>query len=132
MLVPLLLFFGMGMAEFGQYFYIKNAFEKAAYDAARVAITPSALQGDPAATATRTLGYANVTFNSSWMTIMDVTGAPYLVSDVSAVSAGHALMVTIGTTYDQIPIVYRPLYKMTGQGIKNGKQVTSFCTMVKE
>ena len=122
----------MGMGEFGQYFYIKSAFQAAARDVARASILATAVQTDPVTTATRTLGYANVTFNSSWMTILDVTSTPVLVTDVSQVQPGHALQVTITVTYNLIPNVYRPLNQITGQGIKNGKVMNGVCTMIKE
>jgi Flp pilus assembly protein TadG len=132
LVAPMLLFLAMGMAEFGQYFYIKNAFEQAARDVARVSVMPGAVQADPTTTATRTLGFSKITFNSSWLTITDITSTPVVVTNVSTVAAGHALTFSISTTYDTIPIVYRPLFKMTGQGIKNGKPMTGMCTMVKE
>jgi Flp pilus assembly protein TadG len=130
--LPVLLWLGMGMAEFGQYFYIKSAFQAAARDAARASILATAGKTDPATTATRTLGYANVTFNSSWMTIQDVTSTPTTVTDVSAVAPGHALLVTIQVSYDQIPNVYRPLFQITGKGIGNGKPMVGQCTMIRE
>jgi Flp pilus assembly protein TadG len=130
--LQLLLWLAMGMAEFGQYFYIKSAFQAAARDVARASILATAVQTDPATTATRTLGFANVTFNSSWMTITDVTSTPVTVTDVSTVAAGHALQVTITTNYASIPNAYRPLFQITGQGIGNGKAVTGQCCMIKE
>jgi Flp pilus assembly protein TadG len=130
--LPVLLWLCMGMAEFGQYFYIKSAFQAAARDVARASILATAISTDPANTATRTLGYANVTFNSSWMTIQDVTGTPVTVTDVSQVAPGHALQITIQVTYNLIPNVYRPLNQITGQGIRNGKLMIGECTMIKE
>lgn len=132
LVLPLLLWLGMGMAEFGQYFYIKSAFQAAARDVARASILATAAKADPATTATRTLGYANVTFNSSWMTIQDVTSTPITVTDVSTIAPGHALTITITVNYDQIPNVYRPLYQITGKGIGNGKPMTGQCTMIRE
>jgi Flp pilus assembly protein TadG len=133
LVLPVLLWLAMGMGEFGQYFYIKSTFQAAARDVARASILATAVQADPAATATRTLGYANVTFNSSWMTITDVTSTPATtVTDVSQVAPGHALQVTIQVTYNLIPNVYRPLNQITGQGIQNGKVMTGQCTMIKE
>ncbi len=129
--LPVLLWLAMGMAEFGQYFYIKSTFQAAARDVARASILSTALTTDPATTATRTLGFANVTFNSSWMTIQDLT-AGTTVTDVTAVAPGHTLQVTLQVNYDQIPNVYRPLYQMTGQGIKNGKPMIGQCAMVRE
>jgi Flp pilus assembly protein TadG len=130
--LPVLLWLAMGMAEFGQYFYIKSAFQAAARDVARASILSTAIQTDPATTATRTLGYANVTFNPSWMTITDVTSTPVVVTDVSQVAPGHALQILITTTYSAIPTVYRPLNQITGQGIKSGKVMTGECTMIRE
>jgi Flp pilus assembly protein TadG len=130
--LQLLLWIAMGMAEFGQYFYIKSAFQAAARDVARASILSTAVSTDPATTATRTLGYANVTFNSSWMTITDITSTPVTVTDVSTVAPGHALQIVIQVTYNLIPNVYRPLNQITGQGIKNGKLMIGECTMIRE
>jgi Flp pilus assembly protein TadG len=130
--LPVLLWLAMGMAEFGQYFYIKSAFQAAARDVARASILSTASSTDPVTTATRTLSYANVTFNSSWMTITDVTSTPTTVTDVSQVAPGHALMVSIQVNYNLIPNVYRPLNQLTGQGIKNGKLMIGQCTMIRE
>jgi Flp pilus assembly protein TadG len=127
----LLMFICMGMVEFGQYFYIKHAFEAAARDAARASILATATSTSPTTAATYTLSEANVTFNSSWLTIYDTT-AQAAVSDVSQVPAGDVLQVQLLATYDQIPNVMRPLYSMTGQGIKNGKPMLGQCTMVRE
>lgn len=130
--LQVLLWLCMGMAEFGQYFYIRSAFQSAARDVARASILATAVSTDPTTTATRTLGYANVAFNSSWMTITDVTGTPFTVTDVSGVAPGHALQVTIQVAYNLIPNVYRPLNQLTGQGIKNGKMMVGQCTMIRE
>ena len=130
--LQVLLWLAMGMAEFGQYFYIKSTFQAAARDVARSSIMATAIASDPTTVATRTLSYANVTFNPSWMTITNVTGTPYTVSDVSSVAAGQALQVTIQVVYNLIPNVYRPLNQITGQGIKNGKVMIGQCTMIKE
>ena len=127
----LLMFIAMGMCEFGQYFYIKHAFEAAARDAARASILATATSSSPTTAATYTLSEANVTFNSSWLTITDTT-AGTTVSDVSTVPAGDILQVQLLATYDQIPNVMRPLDSMTGQGIKNGKPMLGQCTMVRE
>ena len=129
----LLMFIAMGMVEFGQYFYIKHAFEAAARDAARASILATATSISPSTAATYTLSEANVTFNSSWLTITDTT-AGTAVSDVSTVPAGDILQVQLLATYDQIPNVMRPLYSITGNlfGIKNGKPMLGQCTMVRE
>jgi Flp pilus assembly protein TadG len=131
--MQLLMFICMGMVEFGQFFYIKHAFEAAARDAARASILATATSTSPTTAATYTLSEANVTFNSAWLTITDTTtGAT--VTDVSTIAAGDILQVQLKATYDQIPNVMRPLYAITGNnfGIKNGKQMLGQCTMVRE
>jgi len=129
--MPVLIALGLGMAEFGQFFYIKNVFETAARDVARFSILSTAQQSDPVTYATAAFARANITFQPSWMTILDASTVT-VVTDVSQVPAGHALTVIIQQYYDQIPGMYRPLYQMTGQGIANGKKVLGLCTMVKE
>lgn len=130
--VPLLLFMAFGMVEFGQFFYFRTAFESAARDAMRFSIPGAAQQGDPAAAATRALAASNITYNSSWMTIIDVSNSNATVTDVSAIPAGHLLTCTISTTYYLLPGVCRPLYSFTGFGITNSKTVSGQCSMVKE
>ncbi len=129
---PVLMSLVMGIVEFGQYFYIKHTFQAAVRDVARASILATAAAGDPAAAATRTLSFANVTFNSSWLTIQDVTSTPYTVTDVTTVAPGRVLLVKLQVNYDQIPNAYRPLYAMTGQGIKNGKAILAQCTMIRD
>jgi Flp pilus assembly protein TadG len=130
--LPLLLFIAFGMVEFGQYFYIRTTFEAAARDAARAAILVNAAQGDPAKAATTTLGLSNVTFNSSWMTIVDYSNGSATVTDCSTVPMGHALIVTIAAYYHQIPNAYRPLYSLTGIGVDNTKIISAQCQMIKD
>ena len=130
--LPLLLFLAFGMTEFGQYFYIASAFESATRDAGRFAIPATAQQGDPAAAATRTLSASNITFNSSWLIIIDLSAGGTVITDVSTVAPGHLLVVAMTATYYQLPGVCRPLYSFTGFGITNTKTVTAQCSVVKE
>jgi len=130
--LPLLLFVAFGMVEFGQYFYIRTTFEAAARDAARAAILETAAKADPTTAATRTLALANVTFNSSWMTIVDYSNSSATVTDCSTIPFGHVLIVTIQATYYQIPNAYRPLYGLTGIGVDNTKVITAQCQMIKD
>jgi len=130
--VPLLLFLAFGMTEYGQYFYFRTGFESAARDAARFAIPATAQLGDPVSAATRTLAASNITFNPSWMTIIDVSNGNATVTDVSAIASGHLLTCTIQTTYYPLPGVCRPLHSFTGFGITNSKLVSGQCSMVKE
>ena len=136
----LLMFISMGMVEFGQYFYIKHAFEGAARDAARAAVLATATSTSPWTAATYTLGEANIsTPPQSWMTITDLgsdgTGNTVVANnDITSIPAGDILQVQIKVNYDQIPNVMRPLYSITGNnfGIKNGKPMVGQCTMVRE
>jgi Flp pilus assembly protein TadG len=132
LVLPALLFPAFGMAEFGEFYNVRAAFEAAAVAAARQAIPATAQQGDPAAAATSTLANSGVTFNAAWMTITDYTNSNAVVSDVSQINPGHMLIFTIQTNYSQLPSVYRPLYSMTGIGIGNSKTVFGQCSMVKE
>jgi Flp pilus assembly protein TadG len=130
--LPLLLCLAFGMTEYGQYFYIRTAFESAARDAARFGITATAQQGDPASAATSTLAACNITFNSSWLTIVDRSTGWTTVTDVSTIGPGDLLIFTISTTYYQLPGAYRPLHTFTGLGISNSLVVSGQCSMIKE
>ncbi len=128
---PVLLYLSFGLVEFGQYFYIRHCFESATRDAARYAILGTATQAQTVSTITAALQQANVTFNSSWLTITDLT-AGTTVTDVSQVPAGDQIQLTLSTTYGNLPNAVRPLYAMTGQGIGPNKILAATCIMVKE
>jgi hypothetical protein len=130
--LPVLSFMALGMAEFGQYFYITNAFEAAAREAARFAIPANAAKGDPAAAATTALAAANITLNPSWMTINDYSYSIGTISDCSTVPMGHMLIITITANYSSLPGVYRPLSAITGIGVASSKVIVGQCTMIKE
>ncbi len=101
---------------------------------------PNAKQADPYTAATATLAAAGVTFQSSWLSIVDITppawGSAYgtgAVSDVSQVPAGHALTVTVQTTYGSLPGAVRPLYAISGGvGIPSSRAIAGSCTGLKE
>jgi Flp pilus assembly protein TadG len=131
LLLPLLLFFAMGMVEYGQYCAMKFAFEAASRDAARFGCRAVAATADPANAATTTLAASKVTFSSSWMQIYDETTAT-TITDVATVPAGHPLKFYIGTTINLVPAAVRPLHAITGLGIGDGKVLWGECTMVKE
>jgi len=122
----------LGVIEFGQYFYIRSCFEAAARDACRAAILQTAQKTDPATKATATLAQANVTFNSSWMTIVDYTNSNATVTDVTTVPYGHTLIVTIQAQYSSIPNAYRPLSAMIGIGVGASRICTGQCQMIRE
>ncbi len=129
---PTLMFVMLGVVEFGQYFYIRSCFEAAARDACRAAILETAASTDPATKAAATLAQANITFNSSWMTIVDYTNSSSTVTDVTTVPFGHTLIVTIQAQYSSIPNVYRPLSAMTGIGVGSSRMCTGQCQMIRE
>jgi len=128
-----LLWVAMGMVEFGQFLYMKQAFNAAARDGARVASINTGTQAKVVAAVTAGLQQANVAYNASWLTITDLTTGT-AVTDITSVTSGDSLRVTVSVNYDQIPNVVRPLYTMTATrfGIKNGKPITGTCTMLKE
>jgi hypothetical protein len=130
--LPMLTFLAMGLAEFGQFFYVRMAFESAVRDAMRCAIPAAAKQGDPAAAATATLAAAGITFDPSWMVILDTANGYSTVTDCSTVPAGHGLITIMFATYAALPNACRPLSSFCGVGIGSGKQIVCKCTMVKE
>jgi Flp pilus assembly protein TadG len=131
--LPIVLSMSFGLVEFGQYIYIKQCFEAAARDAARVAIMASATQAQVTSTLTNTLAQANVTYNSAWLTITDLgPSGSGSVSNVATVPVGDQIQLTLSTNYGAIPNAVRPLYQTTGVGISANKTVTGVCTMVKE
>ena len=139
LVMPMLMFLALGMVEFGQFFYIHNAFQQAARDALRASIMPNAQQADPTTAARRTLAAAGITFQSSWMNIQDITplgwgGSPVgTVTDVSTVPAGHAITLTITTTYGSLPGAVRPLYAVSGgYGIPSGRTMAGSSSGLKE
>jgi Flp pilus assembly protein TadG len=130
---PILLALSFGLCEFGQYMYIKHCFEAAARDALRVGILSTASQSQVTSALTSTLSEANVTYNSSWLTITDLGPiGSGKVTDVSTVAAGDELQLSLSATYSTIPNAVRPLYSMTGVGIGPNKTVVGECTMIKE
>jgi Flp pilus assembly protein TadG len=131
--LSVLLSVAMGTVEFGQFLYIKHAFNSAARDGARAAIVSGGTQAKVVTAITNALAQANVTYNSSWVTITDTTTSA-TVTDVSTVPTGDTIKVSVSVNYDLIPNVVRPLYTMTANkfGIKNGKPMTGVCSMMKE
>jgi Flp pilus assembly protein TadG len=133
MQVLLLVFFGS--IEFGQYLYVKMAFQAAARDAARAASLATATEASVQAVATTTLAQANVTFNSGWFQAYDVSSdgsTVTAVSDLSTIPSGDRVKIVISTTYDQVPNAFRPLYQMFGKGIGPGKPMVGNSTVVRE
>src|SRR5439155_9649998 len=102
--LTVLLSVAMGSVEFGQFLYIKHAFNSAARDAARAGIVSTGTQAKVVTAITNALQQANVTYNSSWLTMTDLTtGAT--VSDVATVTSGDTLQISLSVNYDLIPTV---------------------------
>jgi Flp pilus assembly protein TadG len=133
--LPVLLSVSMGAVEFGQFLYIRHAFLAAARDAARAASLPSATSPTVLAVATSTRAQANVTLDSSWYTMNDVSSDGTVVTpvtDVTTIPSGDRVQIIISTTYGQIPNAFRPLYQIFGKGIGSNKPMLGECTVVKE
>ncbi len=133
--MQVLLAVSMGVVEFGQFLYIRHAFQAAARDAARAASLPGATQSGVQAVAAATLMQANVTLSSAWLSCYDISAdgtSTTTVTDVSSIASGDRVKVLISTTYDQVPNAMRPLYQIFGKGIGPGKAMVGNCTMVKE
>lgn len=131
----LLLVVSMGTVEFGQYMYIKHAFQSAARDAARAAAVDSATTAGVRAVAARTLTEANVTLNPGWYTVYDIPaagGAGTAVSGPEQVPSGDRVQIQIVTTYGAVPNACRPLYGIFGVGIGPNKPISGIATAVRE
>lgn len=133
LVLPILMSMAFGLVEFGQFFFIKHCFESAVRDAARVATLATATQAQVTSTLTTTLAQANVTYNSSWLTITDLGPTNSgTVTDVATVPPGDELQFTLSTNYSGLANVVRPLYSMTGVGVKPTVSVSGVCTIIKE
>ena len=133
--MTLLLIVGMGTTEFGQYLYIKHAFQSAARDAARQAAVESATAASVYATAQRVLLQANVTLDPSWYNVYSIPaagGSPTAVGDPTLVHSGDRVQIAIVTTYGAVPNACRPLYSIFGVGIGPAKPISGISTAVRE
>jgi Flp pilus assembly protein TadG len=135
--MPVLLMVAMGVIEFGQFLYIRSAFQAAARDAARATSLPGATQTAVQNVAIATLAQANVVPPdiTQWMTIVDIPvsgGSGTATTDVTTIPSGDRAQVTITTSYYQVPNAFHPLHDIFGKGISSGKQVSGVCTVVKE
>ena len=133
--LPILMYLAMGLVEYGQYFYLKQAFEAAARDGCRVAITPSATQAQIVSAISATLSESGVTYNPAWAKFYWVTapGVNVAESDVSGIVPGYAIQVVLSAQYSTLPNAVRPLSSLIpAAGIGTGKQITGTSTMIKE
>ena len=122
--LPVLLYFSMGMIEFGQYLYAKHTVQAASRDGCRAAILGAATQASAAAAVTNTMSAAG--FASSGYTLRftnPIGGATY--SDISTVAAGASIQATVTVNYGSVGV--RPLGV-----IPANKQLIGATTMIKE
>ena len=119
--MPLLLMLSFGAAEYGDFFFVKNAIVSAARDGARAAIPAAATEANVTTAVTNSLTAANI--SSSACT---VTTSP---TDISTATAGSAITVTVTATWGTVGI--SPLSSSMG-GISASKQVTGSIVMIKE
>lgn len=134
LVLPVLTALGLGLVEYGQYFYLKQAFESAARDGCRVGIVSGATQSAVVAAITATLAQSNVTFNSAWAKYYDVSASgDTQITDVTTCRTGDGLMVALSTTYSALPMAVRPLSSFApAAGIGAGKTITGTCNMICE
>lgn len=145
-----LLWLSMGMVEFGEFFYIRHAFEAAARDGARTAVMATAVQSGTAGSvdavimndlrqAIPTIATSQYTM-PSWLTLTmsytdPASGAVTSnITDCSTVPYGEELTISISTTEGQLPqgATIRPLHAITGKGIPDSKTIGGQATFVKE
>ena len=123
--LPILLYFSMGMVEFGQYIYAKHIVQSAARDGCRQAIIASATQTTATTAITNTMSAAG--FGSSGYTVTWTNpNSPYnTYTDISTVAAGAGIKTTVSVNYGSVGV--RPLGVIPAT-----KTLTGITTMVKE
>lgn len=122
--LPVLLWLGMGMVEFGQYFYAKHTIQAASRDGARTAILGTATHAAAQSAVANTMATGN--FGSSTYTLTFVD--PYTsttITNVAAVSKGNPIQVTVTANYGAVGV--RPLGVISA-----AKQIKGITTMIKE
>jgi Flp pilus assembly protein TadG len=119
--LPLLLMLSFGAAEYGDFFFVKNALVGAARNGARAAITSTATEANAKAAVTSSLTAANIPSASC-----TVTTSP---TDISTAAAGSSVTVTVTATWGTIGV--SPLPASMG-GISSTKQVIGSVVMIKE
>lgn len=144
-----LLWLSFGMVEFGEFFYVRHAFEAAARDGCRTAVMATAVEsgtaGSVEAVICNTLRQAIPSISTtqytlpSWITLAmsytdPATGANTVITDASTVPYGDELTIKISTTESQLPLgaTVRPLHAITGKGISDTKIISGQATFVKE
>ncbi len=122
--LPVLLYFSMGMVEFGQFFYAKHTVQSAARDGCRQAILGTATQSAATTAVSNTMSAAGFASSGYTLTFTNTAGTT-TYSDVSTVAAGTAIKTTVTVNYGSVGV--RPLGV-----IPANKQVIGITTMIKE
>jgi len=122
--LALLLNLTFGMVEFGYYFYVKNAFENAAREGVRTAMTPSGTTTTTTTAVTNALSAYKFPANCVTTTVTDTSGNTL---DPSTAAIGTAIQVNLTATWSTIGAGFRPLTLISGS-----KSVTGYCVMQKE
>ena len=122
--LPVLLYFSMGMVEFGQYFYAKHTVDAAARDGCRQAILSTATTAAATTAVANTMLAAGFASSGYSLTFTNTAGST-TYSDLSTVAAGTAIKATVTVNYGSVGV--RPLGV-----IPANKQVIGITTMVKE
>jgi Flp pilus assembly protein TadG len=121
LILPILLMLSFGVVDYGYYFYLKNTFQGAALNGARVAIPASATNAN--VTSAVSIAMTAAGLQSSGYTI---TLTP---SDVSTVVAGSNVSVQVAATWGNVGT--HALGTALG-GISNSRTITGTAVMVKE
>jgi Flp pilus assembly protein TadG len=125
--LPVLLYFSMGMIEFGQFFYAKHTVQSAARDACRQAIVGTSTCQTATDAAGNTMSAAG--FGSSGYTLVfsnpSSSGQTYSGANWSTVTSGSGIKATITVNYSAVGV--RPLGV-----IPANKQIIGVTTMIKE
>jgi Flp pilus assembly protein TadG len=119
--MPLLVMLSFGGAEYGDYFFVKNALVGAARDGARAAIPSGAVESNVTTAVNNSLTAANIPTASC-----TVSTTP---TDISTAAAGSSVTVTVTATWGTIGI--SPLPASMG-GISSTRSVTGSIVMIKE
>ena len=122
LVILVLAYLSFGTVEFGYYFYVKNALEGAAREGARAGIPPSAVSSDVTTAVTNSMtGFSSTSYSVS---VTDTSGNTV---DVSSVSTGSPVKVTVSATWSTIGAGFRPMTLISGT-----KTVKGVCVMRKE
>jgi len=122
--LPVLLYFSMGMIEFGQYLYAKHTVQSASRDGCRQAILGAATQAGATAAVSKTMSAAGFTSSGYTLTFTNPSGgATY--SDISTVAAGASIETTVTVNYGSVGV--RPLGVIPAT-----KKLIGTTTMIKE